>query len=812
MVSERRAQRWARRAASFRANGAAGYWANRAWRRLAMSASGGDPVTLRLLGQVALDAAAPRQRDAQTVIAGIWASTRDPRLREIVLRTGAVAEGPAVLITAALHKQLPRYWSLHAASAVPVLLADPDPDVRAGTLAAVHAAAPDMLNALWTVGLGGRVPGGVDAWWRAPLPTALLNHPAPPPRGPLDELWRMWLARPDDALWRPLSRWQIPGSAEDVRALSLVAIEPDPQRLAVADLRAALLDAAGRDDHPIAAMAQRTIVAAGDQGLVDAVCEAAMAHPGLAAFCRANRFAPADPVRRVMFFVLTGQQNQLQGLDPDGSLLALGYAGADQPTRTRLQRAMLSSGGLDLVRVLVGEDRRGRIQTMTNPEVRYLAEQLAARGAWSDLWHIVLDLPLARGVRLMALFTGGWRPADDDSFELFARLRAVDPNTIERGVNEMRTSWPLAVRQARIMFHGRVNDVSFAPDAPHLAVAGTARVAGIVDLVHGRLTERYDGFGASVGRVLHVGGGMFLAGERTNNKANTCRVLRCTDRRTETAARVRGSITSLARVGAGRFVAGTRAGDLLLGAVGDAAPNAVPVSRLGLDREQDWPRAVAVDPAGERLAILGRSLTLTDAAASHVLARGYQQTVVARAVLLDRDVLATADQSGHVSLLRRSQDVLRPTGQTSVVGLGGLACAAARRQVVIASRSGNLHFCDQATLAALGVVRGPGDGDATSLHIAPRGDFLAVGSDAGFTDLYDLRVGDVPAIATRPLAAMVPAHLGALTAARRTRTVTGPPAEVLDLLQACLEHRFRFDIEISDTVTLAAGEYDIALS
>jgi hypothetical protein len=71
-----------------------------------------------------------------------------------------------------------------------------------------------------------------------------------------------------------------------------------------------------------------------------------------------------------------------------------------------------------------------------------------------------------------------------------------------------------ALHQTRIRFRGRVNDVSFAPDEPSLAVAGGNRVAAIIDLNRGCLAERYGGFRSSIGHVLHVGGGAFIAGER----------------------------------------------------------------------------------------------------------------------------------------------------------------------------------------------------------------------------------------------------------------------------------------------------------
>src|SRR5690606_15277127 len=81
-------------------------------------------------------------------------------------------------------------------------------------------------------------------------------------------------------------------------------------------------------------------------------------------------------------------------------------------------------------------------------------------------------------------------------------------------------------------------------------------------------------------------------------------------------------------------------------------------------------------------------------------------------------------------------------------------------------------------------------------------------------DLFDLRVGELPGLVTRPMTGSVPRHLSTVATAL---THTGPlmtsaTVATLRLLHACLEHRFRFDIEIGDAAPLVAGDYDISLS
>ncbi len=225
---------------------------------------------------------------------------------------------------------------------------------------------------------------------------------------------------------------------------------------------------------------------------------------------------------------------------------------------------------------------------------------------------MVQDVPLDSAVGLVRLFDG-WVPPDEDSRRVFGLLRSTDPRGFAESLRAMRRAWPVAAWQARIRFVGRVNDVSFAPDAPRRAVAGSNRGAGVVDLTRGRLVERYGGFGASVGRVHHLGGGVFVAAERTRGVANPCRLLRCEGGHQQVLHRVDGSVTSLSSLRGGSVVvAGTRAGDVLLGRPRPGELRQIPVTALGLDPAQDWPRSVATEPDGGRLAILGRALLVTD--------------------------------------------------------------------------------------------------------------------------------------------------------------------------------------------------------
>ncbi|MEV5831424.1 hypothetical protein AB0L25_38240 [Spirillospora sp. NPDC052242] len=790
-----RADRWADASAG---RSPRGRWAER---RLFAAARRRDPDVREAVARVAGTPEHRLRERALDTVAAWWAQTRDPLLRECAVRLGAVAaEPPARAVTLALAGRLATDLTAGEAGAVPGLLADPDPDVRARARAFCVEASGAMLRALWALG---PEPGSA-------LYAALLANGEPPTSGPLGRLWDAWLARPDGTLWAALSRWGRPAVGGRAARLSTVAVVTDPDVLRDPRNRAALIDALTLGDHPLCGIAEEKAVALRDQTLVDELCDRALDDRGLQAICAKHGFAPKDPMRRVVFFLLTGRPEQHRAMDPDGSLLSLAYASATDAERERMRTAMLAAGDLDLVRVIVGDDRRARVESMSPGEVAYLAEQLAGRGEWDGLWSIVQDLPIATGVSLVRLF-GEWAPRGADERRVFELYRATDPDALARALEHLDGLRDRVTRQARYMFRGRVNDVSFAPDGPFLAAAGTNRVAGVFDLRTAELVERYDGFGSSVGRVLHVGGGALVAAERTNRVDRPCRLLRCAGGEALALHTAAGSVTCLARAGDGGFVAGTRDGRLLVGAPGGSVESR-PVAALGLG-EDGWPRSVAVHPGSGRIAVVARRVAVTAPGGGPVAAVTPPGPAVAWASFADADTLVCAGRDGSVRRLRRTGDTFEEVAHAGlgVYGPVGMVALPRTGEVVVADDAGGLHVLDAGTLEPTAVHRPEAAENRTGMTVSPGGDFLAAGNADGGTDLFDLRVHEVPRIVGRPVASLVPGHLGAVGSALADPPTRRGAGVALRLLEACLEHRFRFDVELGDAVRLSAGEFDISL-
>ncbi|MFW6723205.1 hypothetical protein ACHZ98_24190 [Streptomyces sp. MAR4 CNY-716] len=280
----------------------------------------------------------------------------------------------------------------------------------------------------------------------------------------------------------------------------------------------------------------------------------------------------------------------------------------------------------------------------------------------------------------------------------------------------------------------------------------------MIDLHRGELAERYDGFASSVGHLAHLGGGAFVAAERTSTAFQPSRLLHCAGGRSRVLRELPGAVTSLEAWGAERFVAGTRSGHLLFGGPADAGagggagagqgadggvedglplpePVEVSVAEWGLDPGADWPRALAADPYTGRLAVCGRRLLLVElhgdrdggavadaaqgkaagpesatgpgtgphpgagpAPTPRVLARGTRPRVTTRAVLAGPTALAVHEQRrGVVEVLRPEVGVLPSAG--SVDGVTAMTALPGRGQLAIVDDDWRLRLLDAATLA-----------------------------------------------------------------------------------------------------------------
>ena len=632
-------------------------------------------------------------------------------------------------------------------------------------------------------------------------------------RAATDALWDLWLADPVDEVGDALSRWRRPHTGG---GLSLVALG---EKAATADV----LEAARRTGHPIGTTARAAILD-GPRKLVEAVCEAALADDVLAAFCAEHHLAPADPHRAAVFFLLTGQDEQYRLADPDHSLLVLAYRGARKEERARIRERTAGEPGI--VRVLAETVRADRSARLTDEETRYLVDALAARRDWPALWALARDLSAADAARAVTRFDG-WRPDGDDA-ALFDRLAGVD-------LGELTTSRVLVAEPwtVRAQVPGTVTGLSIAPDAPRVAVATGTQVE-VVTFSSDRpeRVARHPAAGlrallALRGDVLVTAGRHHLEGPDEYGFVANGWLARAAEKGPVYRTRVHQLVDVLARTAKGFAALGSDVdGHLWLflqeetGQASGYEPRVVDV-RAALGTVPPYPRrawTMATNPATGRIALAGDDhlrLVRVDGAVPHLLAPGvpFRPGKTPCLVFCGPDQVAGVDSHRVLRTWRLTDGELRPVAQRQLGEVAPPACPVFLPQAGVLGvidadgLKRRLRFLDVTTLADAPVPDRLARLSPTFL--AKYGNRLAVGGD-GWVTMTDLRmITGVTELADRPLAATTPADV-ALVAAQLKRRTTDPLARpFLELLYACLVHRFAEDVALGEPVP-ARGD-DIAL-
>ncbi|HZY88431.1 MAG TPA: hypothetical protein VFE78_26575, partial [Gemmataceae bacterium] len=186
--------------------------------------------------------------------------------------------------------------------------------------------------------------------------------------------------------------------------------------------------------------------------------------------------------------------------------------------------------------------------------------------------------------------------------------------------------------------------------------------------------------------------------------------------------------------------------------------------------------------------------------------------VVTCASFASDDELVVGKHRGPVETFRREGEKLR-RGKVLLrhdAAVRAVEVLARRSAVLTAAADGTLVFTAWANRAELGRLRAEG-GRLTSLHVAPGGDFMAVGDSDSAMSLWDLRVLEVPLLLSRPFATALPVHLAAVAALLGDGGVPAEVGQALRFVQYVLQHRFRYDIELDELPAIRAGEFDIEI-
>lgn len=516
-------------------------------------------------------------------------------------------------------------------------------------------------------------------------------------------------------------------------------------------------------------------------------------------------YVPIDAVQRALFFFLTGQWERYDELDFDRNLLRIAYSAADAALARRIREQMKTSGRIDFLVAVAGEDVEVRAMEMTASEAELLVQMLTGRHAWERLWELASLLHFDWSVRIIrTLQAQGWQPEEPTARRLFAGLvQLVSTESLQS--SDLLPYFPPALRRATLRVPVEINDVAFAPDAPSLAIATGQQRLVVWDFQWAMRQNVYEGFQHALGYVRFSGEGRVLCTERTSDIHMPCGVFVTGDeqKRMRRVGEHIGSITALEPVGEEHFFTTGRDFRAVLWS---------PEGRVNVHNVQYWARAAQVDPRSERLVLLSRVLTLLSLPDFDEIAQGWSGASMGHCMAFtpDGETLVVGKYNGEVVICRFKKDqVLAETAPLVLhkERVEGVEILSGEVPVVVsASSTGEVAFTNLEERTSLGHMDLQ-DVSLGSLHVSPDGAFMALEESSTLLSLWDLRALSFPVLLTQPLAAATPADLAAITALAGAPEFPSQVRQSLRYIEQLLRYRFRE--HMPDIQEIQMGEFEL---
>ncbi|MFP4346188.1 MAG: hypothetical protein ACLFU8_15940 [Anaerolineales bacterium] len=542
-------------------------------------------------------------------------------------------------------------------------------------------------------------------------------------------------------------------------------------------------------------------------------------------------YYPQEQQQRALFFFLTGQWARYEGLDFDQRLLRMAYTVAGESVRRRVREKLREAGRTDFLSVIAGQDYRAQAAEMAPGELDLLMQTLTANREWPELWDLLFEVSFSRSARIVEALAGaGWQPEDGKERALLASLVAFarGEERLPTDDDEVRALFPPALLEAQAQVSGRINDVTFSPLRPVIAIGTGERKVVVWNYRQAEREQLLDVADHSVGNVIFTGNGTLVWSERTNRTDVPCLIYywqeNGADRVPGVLGQHVGSVTALAPVGDDRVLSTGRDRRIVLWDVTNER-------EVTSSRYHRWPRAVQVSPDGNLLALLHTELTLTTLPGLKTLLSGGGKSVGRCAAFLPpayekRDAwdgpepvphnqtLLVGQHSGEVFLYypKRAYWLTyeRPPFTRHTGRVEGVSVLESRGVVVTAGSEGIVRFIDLEDRSTIGEVQVP-LGKVTSLHVSPDEAFMVVGNSEARLSFWDIRGLDVLDLLLNPFGRAPATALTTLAVLKEDPALPPRAHRTLAFAERVLHHRIRFDIELGAAPTIMAGEFDIEI-
>jgi len=139
-----------------------------------------------------------------------------------------------------------------------------------------------------------------------------------------------------------------------------------------------------------------------------------------------EKFYPRDPSRRALFYFLTGQWEEYEGVDFDHRLLGAAYEAAGRGLRGRIVTQTRRAGRTDWIQAISHGRRVRWLRDMNDQDWEAVIAQLTREQRWDSLWQLAQAAVPVWSARILAVLTAqGWEPASFEGKEDFNQLSSL---------------------------------------------------------------------------------------------------------------------------------------------------------------------------------------------------------------------------------------------------------------------------------------------------------------------------------------------------------------------------------------------------
>lgn len=254
----------------------------------------------------------------------------------------------------------------------------------------------------------------------------------------VDEVWAVWLATRHPGLDRFLAERSLPAThPPGLRAWSALRLDRrDLLAESGAEAVDALLAAAQDADPALAQRSQAALSSLTNPAAQEEVCRRVIEsdQPQARQAALAAGYAPRDPQRRALFFLLTEQWERYEALDFDARLLQAVYETAGEGLRRKIAELARKAGWAGFVTAVAGSRQPRRLDELTAVEWDVLLAMLGRSQRWAEIWQLAQAAPPLWSARLLhSLQSMGWAPEGAEEREGFARLAAAAGAALQAG-------------------------------------------------------------------------------------------------------------------------------------------------------------------------------------------------------------------------------------------------------------------------------------------------------------------------------------------------------------------------------------------